>query len=273
VQVGTITPEGGATFEPAILVVAVGELDHVLEHAKVAFDADGEAWVMWKRQLYGVSDISMWGRESEGFAPVELSQGLSTVHDCSPPHFTFGPSGRARIAVRNNVDGLLQTVLVSGDPAELAPPEVLQVSDDHWQYSAQVCPEHGPRVAEGPDGLVLSAWIAPVGQSTVAVKTAWSDDGGETFTAPALDHEALGIADAWVSLAASADGRTFVGTQTAERETWLLTRTTFQGEPTVELLETPDGETELTSSEASSVGDRTVFLAQAGSGGLYLFDR
>jgi hypothetical protein len=272
VQMGTISSDGQVAFEPAILVDSFPEANFVLEHARVAFDAEGELWALWKRQVYGLSDLSVWARESEGFAAVEVSEALSTTHDCSPPHFTFGPSGRARLAVRSNLAGFLETVLVSSDSGASAP-EVVQVSDDTWPYSTQICPDHGPRVAEGPDGLVVAAWVAPLGDETVALKSAWSYDGGETFTAPALDHEPLGIAEAWVSLAATADGRTWMGVQTTSRETSLLVRTEPAGIPTIELLQTPDGETKLTSSEAASLGDRTVFVAEAEAGGLYLFER
>ena len=98
--------------------------------------------------------------------------------------------------------------------------------------------------------------------------------GGETFTEPALDHDLLGVADSWVSLAATEDGRTWMGAQTSSRETYLLERTELGGTPNIELLETPEGETQLTYGEVSSVGDRTVFVLQAeGSGGLFLFER
>lgn len=270
VQLGTVTELGEVTFEPAVLFASLTEANHVLEHARVAFAPDGEAWVLWKRQVYGVSDQSLWARESEGWAPIEVSSGLSTDHDCSPPDFLYGASGRALLTVRNNVGGFLETMFLSGEEGVAS--EVVQVSDDTWPYNAGICPEHGPRVAEGPDGLVVAAWISPVGDDTVAVSSAWSTDGGATFGPPAVDHASFGAAENWVALTATADGRTLTVVETTDGQSRLLERASVDAGPEITVLETPDGETALESAEAATAGDRTVIVAQ-GEGGIYLFER
>lgn len=270
VQLAAVAGDGQVTFEPAVLFETLTETNHVLEHARVAFAPDGEAWVLWKRQIYGISDLSLWARESEAWAPVEISASLSTSHDCSPPEFLFGPSGRALLAVRNNVGGFLETMFVAGEEGVAS--EALQVSDDTWPYNAGICPEHGPRVAEGDDGLVVAAWIAPVEDSTVALRSSWSTDGGLTFGPPALDHSSFGAAESWVALAVTDDGGTFTVVETTDRQSRLLTRSSPDAAPEITILETPDGYTDLESAEAATGGGRTVIVAQAESG-IYLFER
>jgi hypothetical protein len=270
VQLGTVTGDGDVTFEPAVLFDSLGDPNQVLEHARVAFDLAGEAWVLWKRQVYGVSDLSLWARESEAWAPIEVSSALSTSHDCSPPDFQFGPSARALLAVRNNVGGFLETLFVAGEEGVAS--EVQQVSDDTWRYNAGICPEHGPRVAEGDDGLVVAAWIAPVEDATVALRSTFSTDGGLTFAPPALDHESFGAAESWVALAVAAGGRTLTVVETTDGQSRLLDRASPDAAPVITVLETPDGHTDLESAEIASGGGRTVIVAQSESG-LYLFDR
>jgi len=270
VQLGTVTDDGQVSFEPAVLFDTLSGTNHVLEHARVAFAPDGEAWVLWKRQVYGVSDLSLWARESEAWAPIEVSSSLSIEHDCSPPDFKFGPSGRALLAVRNNVAGFLETVFVAG--VEGVASEVLQVSDDEWPYDAAICPEHGPRVAEGEDGLVVAAWIAPVLDSSVELRSTWSTDGGATFSPPALDHDSFGAPENWVALAVTEDGRTLTVVQTTDGQSRLLERASPDATPEVTLLETPDADTDLESAEAATGGGRTVIVAEAESG-IYLFEQ
>lgn len=233
-------------------------VNRVTEQVRAAFGAGGELWVAWKRQVYGLEDHPHWAREGDGFVPVEVSPELSAGHDCSPPDFRFGPSDRPLYALRSNLDGWLQTMLVAGD----APP--VQVSDDVWAYNADVCPVDGPRVAERPDGSLVVAWLAPAGD-VWRVHTNESPDGGQTFALPAVEDGDVGLGERWVAMVAD------------EERVWLavesvfgVTRVSAADVPARELV-SPEGQP-LAEVELAANAGRVVAIGKDPDGGWWLVD-
>ncbi|MEQ1501187.1 MAG: sialidase family protein [Myxococcota bacterium] len=270
VQIGTIGADGVPTFDAAIHVDHMMGDEMVLEQARVAFAPDGEIWVLWKRQRYGEEDWATWARESDGFTPVQLSDDLSHRHDCSPPDFRFGFSGEPLIGLRSNIDGWLQTMAVVGDRVTATASEVAQVSDDKWPYNDEVCPEDGPRLIELADGTLFAAWMAP---SDIAWRlfSAWSTDGGATWTAPAFDHEGVDLGEKWVALAPRADGPFYTAVEGLDSTTRLLTRDAPGAPYTEELLLDGVG-FPLFDVELASQGDRSVAIGMGDDRVLWLRD-
>lgn len=276
VQTGTI-PAGSTDAaavvwnEPLVVDTLVGvDDDFVVEQARVAFTAEGDLWVLWKRQDYGVSDFATWARESDGFAPLPVSTELSTLHDCSPPDFRFGFSGEALVGLRSNIDGWLQTVAALGNPASGKDTEITQVSDDNWRYNSEICPEDGPRLVELVDGTLFAAWMAP---SDIAWRlfSSWSTDRGLTWTAPAFDHGGVDLGETWVSVAASASGGFYTSVESLSRTTRLLTRTRPEDAPLDVTLVGGDG-SYLYDVELASAGARSVALGMGDERVLWLLE-
>lgn len=242
VQTGTIGADGAVAFDEALRIDDLSGTFEVTEMARVAFAPDGELWALWKRQEYGVSDWPTWARESMGFEPLQVSAQLSSRHDCSPPDFRFGPDGTARLAMRANVGGLLQTVVLSNDGQAFGAP--VQVSDDEFPYDPDVCPNDGPRWAQDPAGGLLAAWLAPddTGQ-VVRTLSAGSTDGGVTWSAPVVDHD-LGeqLGERWLSAAATDDGRFLLAAEAFDGTTTLWSRGELGEAPSASPLLPPEGE-------------------------------
>lgn len=256
VWVQTATLDG--VFAPAVQIDDLAAADRVTEQVRVAFSASGELWASWKRQIYGVEDHPHWARESEGFVPAEISELLATGHDCSPPDFRFGASDRPLYALRSNIDGWLQTVLVAGDGAPV------QVSDDTWAYNVDVCPVDGPRVAEQPDASVRVGWLAP-SEDVWRLHTARSTDGGLTFDAPALEERDVGLGERWVAMVA--DGpRVWTAVEGVDR----ATRVGADDVPE-SVLTSPAGEP-LAAVELAANGGRVVAVGQDPDGVWWLVD-
>lgn len=276
VQTGTI-PVGSADAasvqwdEPQVIDTLVGtDDDFVVEQARVAFTDEGELWVLWKRQDYGVSDFATWAREDDGFVPFLVSPDLSTRHDCSPPDFRFGFSGQALVGLRSNIDGWLQTVAALGDPSSGKDTEITQVSDDTWRYNSEICPEDGPRLAELADGTLYAAWMAPSGVAW-RLFSSWSTDGGATWTAPAFDHGGVDLGETWVSVAPSASGLFYTSVESLSRTTRLLTRAHPDDDPVDAPMIGGDG-SNLFDVEMASAGGRTVALGMGDERVLWLLE-
>jgi hypothetical protein len=245
-------------FGEAVAIDSLQADDRVTEQMRVAFSASGELWAAWKRQIYGLEDHPHWAHENDGFIPQEVSPLLSDSHDCSPPDFRFGASDRPLYALRSNVDGWLQSVLViDGEPPA-------QVSDDLWAYNPDVCPTDGPRVAEATDGTVVMGWLAP-SDDVWRLHTARSTDGGASFGPPELTAGDVGLGERWIAMIA--DER---GVWTAVESVHGTTTLTPPDAPPVELL-SPDG-LPLSDVELAANAGRVVAVGQDPDGTWWLVD-
>lgn len=235
VQLGTWSDDA-ATFDPAVQIDTSDETLFVLEMARVAFAPDGEAWVVWKRQQYGIADQSTFGRESQGFAALPVdAEGLTLRHDCSPPEFAFGADGPL-LTVRSNVDGMLETMVVGGtlDGFGVA----VQVSDDGWPYDPAVCPTDGPRSVALPDGTRVASWIAPNAE-TWRLRTSVSADG-VAWSEPVVEVLTT-FGENWVALAAGPDGRLYTAIEELDGRATLRTQDAPMGPADERRLLTPTG--------------------------------
>ncbi len=269
VQLGTIDDDV-PSFEPARLVEHSSEGRWVMEQARVAI-ADGEVWLLYKRQIYGVRDIATSARERDDFTPVEVSEALSQRHDCSPPDLQAGLDGMVFASLRSNLSGWLETVVLStelsGD-GSYGPP--IQVSDDRWRYSDAVCPDDGPRLAQLADGTLATLWVAPSGDTWRGFLST-SSDGGASWSLPALDHEEIGLGERWPTITALEGGRLLTTVELLEGGTRRFTRDSLADPPRADWLQAPDGG-DLSGVEIATRGTRTVALGQGDAGQLWLID-
>ena len=284
VQIGTWDAETGqVAFDPAQIVdrvvggeaaAAASDAERVLEQARVAIAPSGEIWALWKRQIYGTEDRVYWAREDEGFAPREVSAQLSREHDCSPPDFRFGGSGRPLVGLRSNVGGWLQTVAVVGAPSidggDDGIEALVQVSDDQWPYNDLFCPTDGPRLEELADGTLFAAWMAPSGDAW-RLFSSWSIDAGRTWTPPGFDHDGVEGGETWVAVAATADGPFHTSVEGLDRRTRVLTRSA-PGEVGTERWLTGGTGSPLSEVEIASRGARSVAVGMDEDRVLWLTD-
>lgn len=246
------------TFDEPQQIDNLSGADRVTEQVKVAFDASGELWAAWKRQVYGLEDHPHWARESEGFLPTEVHPALSPGHDCSPPDLRFGPSDQPLYVLRSNLEGWLQTMVVVGDALPV------QVSDDTWAYNPDVCPTDGPRVAERPDGSMVVAWLAPEGD-VWRLHTSESFDGGATFGPPTVEDREVGLGDRWVAMVADEER-----VWTAVESVNATTRVFAPGVPEQTLL-SPEG-LPLADVELATNAGRVVAVGKDPDGQWWLVD-
>ncbi|MBX2797350.1 MAG: hypothetical protein KTR31_06780 [Myxococcales bacterium] len=265
VQHGRIT-HGEVTFEPALQVDLSTQRNWVAEQARVALTDDG-AWLLYKRQNYGERDIATVARESEGYVPTGLSEALSQDHECSPPDLVAGEKGAVYVALRSNVDGLLQTVVVRADDPTVAP---VTVTHDDWVYSDLVCPDDGPRLAELSDGRVAVAWTAPT-EDTWRMSWATSDDGGESFGDPELHHGSTERGDRFPVLVAAPDGGVLSAVHDLGGGSRLFARSASLGEPEERPLVAPNGQP-LEKVELAIGGGRVVAAGLDEDGRLWLVE-
>lgn len=269
VQLGSI--EGGVpTFEPARTVEHSTDGRWVMEQAQAVL-VEGEVWLLYKRQIYGVRDVATTARERDDFAPVEVSEALSQRHDCSPPDLHVGIDNAVFASLRSNLSGWLETVVLTADPTGdgiYGPP--IQVSDDHWRYSDAVCPDDGPRLTQLADGTLAALWVAPAGDTWRSFRST-SIDGGASWSEPAFDHEEIGLGERWPTITALEDGRLITTVELLEGGTRRFVRASVDAAPQADELLAPDG-TELQRVEIATRGDRTVALGQGEHGQLWLIE-
>ena len=215
---------GRGAFDPAIQVDSLVDgapftdadpRTLVVEQARVAFAPDGELWALWKRQILRRVGL---GDDCPRVRRVHADRARSHVvhrHDCSPPDFRFGSSGEPLVGLRSNLDGWLQTMAVVIDGGVV---RSRQVSDDEWRYNTEICPEDGPRLVELADGTLFAAWMAPSGIAW-QLFSAWSTDGGASFTAPSEDHGGVELGERWVAVTATDEGPFFTAVESLDRRT------------------------------------------------------
>ncbi len=257
---------GGIRFDEPVLIDLSNVRRFVAEHAQVAL-TEQDLWLAYKRQVYGFRDIPTVARASLDYVPDVLSDALSREHECSPPHLLRTGDDGLVYALRSNVDGRLQTVVVPADGEAFGSP--VQVSDSRWAYRADVCPPDGPRLAEHPDGTLLVVWVAPL-DGALRTFRSWSTDRGATWTEPELDHAPTGFSERLPSVLA-VPGGDWLTAVTADGEGARLYRRSALGEePREEPLTGPEG-LPLTEVELATGGGRTVAAGLA-EGRLWLVD-
>ena len=204
VQLATVAGGVPAFADPVQIDTSEGETS-VMEDARVALAPDGEAWVFWKRQDWGISDYPTFARESDGYVPAEVNAELPHDHDCSPPDLRFGrATGQPLLSIRGNLSDHLQTLVLVGDDGGFARP--VQVSDDDYPYNREICPTQGPRTDELPDGTLIAAWIAPGLDEVLRASTASSTDGGQTWSLAVVDHGEAEVSERWLAMTTTDEG-------------------------------------------------------------------
>ncbi len=263
VQLGTIGADGLVEFDDARLVETSDGGRWVLEQAQVAMSPDAEPWLFYKRQDYGVRDVATWAREATDFAPEVVSEALSTQHDCSPPELQVTSAGEPVAALRSNMGGLLQTVIVTPDGP-------VQVTDSQWAYNDAVCPEDGPRLARLDYEAWVVVWIEPVEDGSLW--RSWissSPDAGMTWSAPVPAHESdVGLGERKPAITAAGGGYV-LSVEALDRTTRIWDRRGVAGE--VRPLEAP-GAVPLEQVELASGGGRTAALGLGDDGLLWLVE-
>lgn len=277
VQTGTIGADGQPAFDPAIDVDFTEGTQWVLEQPHVALVAD-EAWYLYKRQVFGEVDDPSFARESNAFVGTQVSDALPQRHECSPPDLiaavadapatTTGSTPVAFAAIRGNLEGRLETMVVAADDAGFGTP--VQVSSGQWAWSDLICPNDGPVLAQQPDGTLIAYWVAQDQAYAYRSYISASIDGGATWTLETPDHPDEGYDETNPTVTALPDGKVITTVQ-IRGETHAYVRQGVAGTPEGRILTTPLGAA-ITDVEVATGGGRTVGAGFDGDGRLWLIE-
>lgn len=254
-------------FADPVLIDITNVDGWVAEHAMVALGSD-DAWLLYKRQVYGSRDVPTFARDATAYEPELVSDALSRSHECSPPHLVRGHDGAMLLALRSNLSGTLHTVVLTQQGNGFSAP--VQVSQGGWTYSPLVCPPDGPRLATSSDGSIVATWVAPH-DSTLRSRLTWSTDGGATWHEPELDHAEVGLSEMWPTVTTTQEDHIVTSIEVPGGDTWVFTREELGQAPTGAPLRTPDGG-QLSQVEIASRGGRTVALGAGPEGRLWLLE-
>jgi len=254
------------TFDDAVLVEESPGGAWVMEQPQLAMAPDGVAWLLYKRQQYATRDVAVWASSATDFVSVPVSDGLSTGHECSPPHLRVDGDGRPVAALRSNVDGFLETAVVVGEAAD-----PVYLTDSAWAYTDAVCPEDGPRLAIDEETWA-GVWVAPTDDGAVwRSHFAASHDSGRTWTVPVESHEDVGLGERWPTITAAGGGRFITTSERLDRSTRWFDRSSVDAVPVARELQAPGGGS-VEDAEVAHGGNRTAALARSEAGRLVLIE-
>ena len=170
--------------------IALGNAEFV-DYAKVATDANGDAWVTWISYLGDQIWPSM-ARQANGFATEDAGSlvGFQPCECCRNDLF-FTSSGTGILTFRNN-DVPYRDIWSMRAPSGQADFTAnVQVSTTGWQSYA--CPMQGPRIAELGNGDLITTWTDPTTGPWQIWTTKSTDDGlswaGDAQAMPSLPGE------------------------------------------------------------------------------------
>jgi hypothetical protein len=105
----------------------------------------------------------------------------SYVCFCCKTSVATGPDGSTYVAFRNIYPTNLRDIAVARSVDGVTFAEPVRVSEDGWQLDG--CPEDGPSIGVGADGVVHVAWPTIAGKDGLrkGIYYSYSTDGGQSF--------------------------------------------------------------------------------------------
>lgn len=186
------------------------------DYAKVATDANGDAWLTWVGYV-GADVFPTMARESNGWATEPAGNLPTNPCECCQNQLMFTSTGTGILLFRNNAVPLRDIWSMRAAPGSNSFSQNIQVSQTGW--SSYICPMQGPRMAELGNGDLIATWTDPTTGPWQAWTTKSTDDGlswsGDTRPAQSLagDQRSPNIAavgtTVWLSLS-YADGFTLL---------------------------------------------------------------
>lgn len=182
--------DGGAHWEAPSTVTRDAVFGSYDDHALLV-GADGAIYLSWLAEVKHDSSYTLFARSTDGGRTWSTPQIVDDDRSCPccRTALAAGPDGTLYVAWRKRFPGDERDIVVarSRDHGTTWSTPV-RVHVDAWAVS--YCPDAGPSVKVGRDGVVHVAWWTGR-QGRAGTQYAQSRDGGATFSAPV----ALGLAE------------------------------------------------------------------------------
>jgi hypothetical protein len=183
-----VSTDGGARFSTPRTITPDGSSQRFIN---LVLDRDGRIFASWidKRNVAaaravgkafaGASLAFAWSSDGGAtFATTRIAHD-NTCECCRLGVALAGP-GRPAILFRNIFDGERDHAVLTFN-RDMTPGPLVRVAEDHWKIDA--CPDHGPSLAIGRDGIYYAVWFSGGGVRQGSFY-ARSVDGGRTFSPP-----------------------------------------------------------------------------------------